>query len=316
MKLKYLLGGALVISLLWACGKKEPVDNQIAETKPFEYVVDQFADLKILRYQIPGFEELTLKEQKLVYYLTQAGLAGRDIMWAQNYRHNLAIRNALENIYTSYKGDTSSDDWKNFKVYLKRVWFSNGIHHHYSNDKIKPAFSKEYLEQLLKDTNTTLDGEALEVIFNDKDAKKVNLSKDVDIVLESAINFYGPNVTEADVDNYYNAIKVDKNKPIEKGLNTKLVKENGQLVEKVYKSGGLYGAAIDRIIYWLEKAKGVAENEKQAKALELLIEYYKTGDLKTWDDYAIAWVESTDGNIDWINGFVEVYNDPLGYKGS
>lgn len=315
MKFKHLLISILVISVLWGCAKKEPTETQVTE-KPFEYVVDQFADLKILRYQIPGFDELTLKEQKLVYYLTQAGLAGRDIMWAQNYRHNLAIRNALENIYINFKGDKTIDDWKDFEVYLKRVWFSNGIHHHYSNDKIKPEFTQEYFEQLLKDTNTTLNGEALEVIFNDKDAKKVNLSQDADIVLESAINFYGPDITEEEVDNYYKAIEVDKNRPIEKGLNTLLVRENGQLVEKVYKSGGLYGPAIDEIIKWLEKAKGVAENDDQAKALEILIEYYKTGDLKTWDDYAIAWVESTEGNIDWINGFIEVYNDPKGYKGS
>ncbi len=316
MKIKYLFYSTLIISVLWSCKEKESTEVEEKKEDKFEYVVDQFADLKILRYQIPGFENLSLKEQTLVYYLTQAGLAGRDIMWAQNYRHNLIIREALESIYNNYKGDKSTNDWKNFEVYLKRIWFSNGIHHHYSNDKIKPEFSKEYFELLLKETNTSLTGEAFDVIFNDKDAKKVNLSKDADIILESAINFYGPDVTADEVEAYYNTIKVDKNQPIEKGLNTKLVKENGKLVEKVYKSGGLYGSAIDKIIFWLEKAKGVAENEKQAKALELLIEYYKTGDLKTWDDYAIAWSTSIEGNIDWINGFVEVYNDPKGYKGS
>ena len=237
-------------------------------------------------------------------------------MWDQNYRHNLAIRNALENIYTTYKGDKSSKDWGDFEVYLKRVWFSNGIHHHYSTAKIKPDFNQAYLEQLLKETSTDLATEAIEVIFNDKDSKKVNLSKDADIVLESAINFYGPDVTTADAEAYYGAIKVDDKEPIEKGLNSKLVKENGKLVEKVYKSGGLYGTAIDEIIKWLEKAKEVAENDKQAEALGLLIEYYKTGDLNTWDKYAIAWVNATEGNIDWINGFIEVYNDPKGYKGS
>ena len=237
-------------------------------------------------------------------------------MWAQNYRHNLEIRDALENVYTTYQGDKTSDDWKNFETYLKRVWFSNGIHHHYSNDKIKPDFSKDYLQTLLSETNTTLEGEALEVIFNDQDAKKVNLSKDADIVLESAINFYGPDVTTAEVEAFYGSKSVDANEPIELGLNTQLVKENGQLVEKVYKSGGMYGEAIDRIIFWLEKAQGVAENENQAKALGLLIEYYKTGSLDTWDDYAVAWVASTEGDIDWINGFIEVYNDPKGYKGS
>ncbi len=320
MKYKFLFGAALFSMLLIGCAdsKKEVSVNQETEqVQPdFEYVVDQFADLKILRYQIPGFENLTLKEQKLVYYITQAGLEGRDIMWSMNYRHNLAIRSALENIYSNYGGDKASEDWKNFETYLKRVWFSNGIHHHYSNDKIKPDFSKAYFETLLADTNTTLEGEALEVIFNDKDSKKVNLSKDADIVLESAINFYGPDVTTAEVEAFYSKIKTDPKEPIEIGLNTQLVKENGKLVEKVYKSGGMYGAAIDRIIYWLELAKGVAESENQAKALGLLVEYYKTGSLDTWDDYAVAWVNSTEGNIDWINGFIEVYNDPKGYKGS
>ena len=313
----------LIAVLLFSC-KQEHGNNgdsasakaQTTTTSDFEYEVDQFADLKILRYQIPGFENMTLKEQKLVYYLTQAGLAGRDIMWAQNYRHNLTIREALEHVYTTYSGDKESTDWKNFEVYLKRVWFSNGIHHHYSTDKIKPDFSADYLTQLLSDTGAVLEGEAFAVIFNDQDSKKVNLSKDADIVLESAINFYGPDVTTADVEAYYSAIEVDKEEPIEVGLNTRLVKENGKLVEQVYKSGGLYGAAIDQIISWLEKAHTVAENEKQAKTLSLLIDYYKTGSLDTWDDYCIAWATSTEGNIDWINGFIEVYNDPKGYKGS
>tara|TARA_A100000171_G_scaffold30980_1_gene29297 strand:+ start:22495 stop:24504 length:2010 start_codon:yes stop_codon:yes gene_type:complete len=298
--------------------KKEEPKEETAEvnTDDFNYQVEQVADLKLLRYQIPSWEDLTLKEQKLVYYLTQAGLAGRDIMWAQNYRHNLTIRTALENVYQKYEGDKSTDDWKNFEIYLKRVWFSNGIHHHYSNAKLKPDFSKEYLQELLTETNSTLEGEALEVIFNDKDSKKVNLSKDADIVLESAINFYGPDVTTADVENFYGAIKVNAEEPIEVGLNTRLVKENGQLKEQVYKVGGLYGAAIEKVVSWLEKAQGVAENPKQAETLGLLIEYYKTGSLDTWDDYAVSWVETTDGNIDWINGFIEVYNDPKGYKGS
>ncbi|NND62062.1 MAG: dihydrofolate reductase [Flavobacteriaceae bacterium] len=321
MKLKFLITLMFSAVLLFSCAdekKDTATTNEVEKTQEdnFEYLVDQFADIKILRYKIPGFEDLSLKEQKLVYYLTQAGLAGRDIMWAQNYRHNLEIRDALENVYTSFSGDKESDDWKNFEVYLKRVWFSNGIHHHYSNAKLKPDFSKDYLSNLLKVTNTPLSQEALEVIFNDKDAKKVNLSKDADIVLESAINFYGPDVTNAEVESFYGAMEVDPNEPIEIGLNTRLVKENGQLVEQVYKSGGLYGSAIDEIVVWLEKAKGVAENENQAKALEILIDYYKTGDLNTWDDYAVAWVNSTEGNIDWINGFIEVYNDPKGYKGS
>ncbi|MAD96510.1 MAG: dihydrofolate reductase [Flavobacteriaceae bacterium] len=315
MRIKQLLGSFLVASLLISCGsdtgKKENTE------KEFSYFVEQFADVKVLRYQIPGFEELTLKEKKLVYYLTQAGLAGRDIMWDQNYRHNLKIRMALESINQNYKGDRESDDFKAFKTYLKRVWFSNGIHHHYSNDKIKPDFSKEYFEGLLKDSNTLLDGEIVAVLFNDADAKKVNKKAGVDNVLSSAINFYGPDITDKDVTDFYaTAYKGPKDRPIEAGLNSKLVKENGKLVEKVWKSGGMYGEAIDQIIMWLEKAKGVAENAKQEEALGLLIEYYKTGSLDTWDQYCIAWVTSTEGNIDWINGFIEVYNDPKGYRGS
>ena len=320
MKNTFIIAAAMSGFLFFSCAeeKKDKPEQEVAEVKTddFNYQVDTFGDIKVLRYQIPGWEDLSLKEQKLVYYLTQAGLEGRDIMWDQNYRHNLKIRKALENIYTSYEGDKTTDDWKNFETYLKRVWFSNGIHHHYSTAKMKPDFSKEYFQTLLDNTNTELTGEALEVLFNDKDAKKVNLSKDADIVKESAINFYGPDVTTADVEKYYGAINVDENEPIEVGLNTKLVKENGKLVEKTWKSGGMYGAAIDKIIEWLEKAKGVAEDENQAKALGLLIEYYKTGNLDTWDDYAVAWVNSTEGDIDWINGFIEVYNDPKGYKGS
>lgn len=318
MKLKIIASSLCIAGILWSCAEKvEEKPTATVDTAEFDYVVDQFADLRILRYQIPGFDELTLKEKQLVYYLTQAGLAGRDIMWDQNYRHNLQIRNALERIYTLYKGDTNAVDWKAFETYLKRVWFSNGIHHHYSNDKIKPEFTPEYLTYLLKETDTELTGEPFDVIFNEKDNKKVNKKKGVDNVASSAINFYDPTVTDADVESFYAQMdKGPKGEPIEVGLNSKLVKENGKLKEMVWKSGGTYGKAIDEIIKWLEKAKDVAENEQQATTLGLLIEYYKTGNLSTWDEYAIAWVNSTDGNIDWINGFVEVYNDPKGYKGS
>ncbi|WP_425237525.1 dipeptidyl-peptidase 3 family protein [Ulvibacterium sp.] len=318
MKLKIIASSLCIVGVLWSCAEKvEEKPTTTVDTPEFDYVVDQFADLRILRYQIPGFDELTLKEKQLVYYLTQAGLAGRDIMWDQNYRHNLQIRNALERIYTLYKGDTNAVDWKAFETYLKRVWFSNGIHHHYSNDKIKPEFTPEYLTYLLKETDTELTGEPFDVIFNEKDNKKVNKKKGVDNVASSAINFYDPTVTDADVESFYAQMdKGPKGEPIEVGLNSKLVKENGKLMEMVWKSGGMYGDAINEIIKWLEKAKGVAENEQQATTLGLLIEYYKTGDLSTWDEYAIAWVNSTNGNIDWINGFVEVYNDPKGYKGS
>ncbi|TRO64364.1 dipeptidyl-peptidase 3 family protein [Christiangramia sabulilitoris] len=312
----------LATALTFVSCNEDKKDSDLAQTEKtsqedFNFKADEFADLKILRYQIPGWENLSLKEQKLVYYLTQAGLAGRDIIWDQNYRHNLTIREALENIYANYEGDTSSEDWKAFETYLKRVWFSNGIHHHYSNAKLKPGFSKEYFDTLLKETNTDLTGEAYEVIFNDKDAKKVNLNEADGLIEGSAVNMYGEGITAAEVDAFYaNKKSPNPEKPLAYGINTKLVKENGKLVEKVYKSGGLYGDAIDEIVNWLEKAKGVAENEKQANALGLLIKYYKTGDLQTWDDYNVAWVEATEGNIDYINSFIEVYNDPKGYTGS
>lgn len=283
----------------------------------FPYNVEQFSDLKILRYQIPGWEKLSLKEQKLVYYLTQAGLSGRDIMWDQNYRHNLTIRTALEKIYQDFQGDKTAQQWSAFETYLKRLWFSNGIHHHYSNAKLKPDFKPEYLKILLDSTQTTLNQVAFDVIFNDEDIKKVNQAKDVDNVLESAVNFYGFNVTNADVESFYSAkTSPNPDRPLSFGLNSQLVKENGELKERVFKSGGLYGAAIDEIIHWLELAQGVAENQAQGDALGLLIDYYKSGDLQIWDDYNIAWTAATEGNIDYINSFIEVYNDPLGYRGS
>ena len=311
--MKYTLLVAALVSLLFtSCG-----DTKNETPEKFDYNVTQFEDIKILRYQIPSWDNLTLKEQKLVYYLTQAGLEGRDIIWDQNYRHNLAIRKSFEQIYTTYQGDKESQDWANFEVYMKRVWFANGIHHHYSNAKMKPAFSADYLQSLLIDTGATLTSDAFAVLFNDKDAKKVNLTKDVDNVLLSAVNFYGPGVTTADVENFYKVkISPDPKRPLSYGLNSQLVKKDGVLVERVYKSGGLYGAAIDKIIGWLEKAKAVAENQAQGEALGLLISYYKTGDLQTWDDYNVAWTSATDGNIDYINSFIEVYNDPVGYRGS
>ena len=320
-----MFGIALAISLTYSCKNESKTNENTTanaveintDATAFNYSVEQFSDIKILRYQIPGWENLTLKEQKLVYYLTQAGLAGRDIMWDQNYRHNLKIRKALETIYTNYDGNKSSEDWKAFENYLKRVWFSSGIHHHYSNDKLKPEFSQDYLKSLLATTNAQLEGEAFDVIFNDKDLRKVDQSKGVDNVALSAVNFYGPNVTTADVEKFYkNKKSPNPDKPLSFGLNSKLVKENGVLKELVYKSGGLYGAAIDEITKWLELAQGVAENKPQGDALGLLIQYYKTGDLQTWDDYNVAWTAATAGNVDYINSFIEVYNDPVGYRGS
>jgi dipeptidyl-peptidase-3 len=305
-----------------ACGST-PEEGLTSEVNPasedFEYFSEQFADLKILRYQVPGFEQLTAKQKELVYYLSQAGMEGRDIMWDMNYRHNISIRKALENIVQHYSGDKTNAQWEHFMVYVKRIWFSNGIHHHYSNNKIMPEFSQDYLEALLVETNTTLDSEIVAILFDkDADAKKVNLDATKGLLIGSAINFYAPDITEAEVDAFY-ATKVDKdpNRPVWHGLNSRLTKdENGNLVENFYKVDGLYGAAIAKIVGWLEKASLVAENEPQKKALDLLVEYYKTGSLETWDAYNLAWIAATDGDIDYINGFIEVYNDPKAYRGS
>ncbi|MFL2642870.1 MAG: dipeptidyl-peptidase 3 family protein [Flavobacteriaceae bacterium] len=317
MRIKSLLIVIFISALLFNCNTDTGDYYVPTSGSDFEYKVDEFADLKVIRYQIPGWDELTLKEKKLVYYLTEAGLAGRDIMYDQNYRHNLEIRSALENIHAKFDGDRSSENWEEFKTYLKRVWFSSGIHHHYSNDKLKPGFTYDYLKELMKSTSTDLANEAIDAMFNDKDLKKVNKAKDVDNVLLSAVNFYGPDVTSVDVESFYSNVKSpDPTRPLSHGLNSKLVKEDGVLKELVYKSGGLYGEAIDEITKWLTLAAGVAENKPQGDALRLLIEYYNTGDLQTWDDYNVAWTKATDGNIDYINSFIEVYNDPLGYRGS
>jgi len=320
MNIKSLFKVCLFALLIVSCKndtKEQPNETVEVVKTDFNFNVEEFADIKVLRYQIPGWDNLTLKEQKLVYYLTQAGLAGRDIMWDQNYRHNLKIRRALENVYVSYSGDKSTDTWKEFTIYLKRVWFSNGIHHHYSNDKIVPGFTKKDLAKLFAETKTELPAEVFNVIFNDKDTKKVNQAKGIDNVLASAVNFYGPDVTSDDVIDFYkNKKSPDATRPLSYGLNSQLVKENGELKERVYKSDGLYGDAIDKIIKWLEKASEVAENKEQGHALELLIKYYMTGDLQTWDDYNVAWTAATAGNIDYINSFIEVYNDPIGYRGS
>lgn len=308
----------LAVSVVCNAQIAKTTEVKTTDKAPFDYVVEQFADIKVLRYQIPGWENLTLKEQKLVYYLTQAGTSGRDIMWDQHYKYNLKIRKALENIYQNYKGNKTSEEWKNFEIYLKRVWFSNGIHHHYSSEKIKPGFSTEYLSSLMKATKTTLSPTITAIIFNDVDTKRVNLDESKGLLEGSAINFYDKGISIKEAEDFYaKKTSPDPKKPYSYGLNSKLVRNSKrQLEEKVWKSNGMYGAAIDKIIYWLEKAKGVAENKKQGDALGLLISYYRTGNLKTWDDYNIAWLHATEGNIDYINSFIEVYNDPLGYRGS
>lgn len=321
MKLSQITLIAFAVASLTACNKnnnKNTNNSMIDSLKQVQFETEQFADVQVLKYDIPGWEKLTLKEKKLVYYLAQAGYAGRDIFWDQNYKYNLKIRAALENIYQNYKGDKNSENWKNFEIYLKRIWFSNGIHHHYSNDKIKPGFPQTYLQTLLKETKTNLDASIVEVLFNDVDAKKVNLNQKVDLVQGSAVNFYGKGLTANDVEKFYSSmVPADSLRPLSTGLNSKLVRtESGKIEERIWRSGEMYGAAIDKVIFWLEKAVKVAENKPQAEALTILIDFYKTGELKKWDDYNVAWVKATEGNIDYINGFIEVYNDPLGHKAS
>lgn len=303
-----------------SCGdhnKETPEKSEMEENTEFNYVVDEFADLRVLRYQVPGWEKLSLQQKKLVYYLTQAGLEGRDIMWDQNYRHNLEIREILEGIVREYKGDRNTESWNKFMEYTKRVWFSNGVHHHYANYKFEPEFSPEYFNEILegKEVNPAI----LSAIFDPAmDAKKVSLDPKSDLLLSSAVNFYDPDITQSEAEAFYaSIIDTEDPRPVSYGLNSKLIRNaDGSVSEDVYKIGGRYGIAIDRMVYWLEKAVEVAENEAQANAMKLLMEYYRTGDLRIWDEYNIAWTEATEGDIDYITGFVEVYNDPLGYRGS
>ncbi|MCB9222823.1 MAG: dihydrofolate reductase [Crocinitomicaceae bacterium] len=325
--IKYLLPASIASFFLFSCGGSSDEhsddsgnDTIVVVQEPLETgMIDRFADLQVLRYDIPGFFDLSLDQQKLVYYLYQAGLSGRDIIWDQNYRHNLAIRNCLETIVQNYSGDKTSEDWNNFMVYTKRVWFSNGIHHHYSMDKFLPAFPREYFDQLITETGASLDPAIIDVMFDPKaDAKRVSLDSKKDLILNSATNFYGPDVTEKDVDAFYKEKMANAgDHPVEFGLNSQLVKnENGEIVEKVWKVGGMYTEAIEEVVKWLELAQGVAENEAQGNALGILIEYYKTGDLEKWNEYNIAWSQATEGDIDYIQGFVEVYGDPKGMRGS
>lgn len=307
----------LFVPGLFSCQQPVQVTDTVGDE--FAWKTDQFADIQILRYKIHGWEELSLQQKKLVYYLVQAGLAGRDIMYDQNYRYNLAIRKVLDQIAASWEGDRDSAEWEAFMTYAKRVWFSNGIHHHYSTDKLQPAFSREWFEEAMTGLGLSLEAEAMRAIFDpDFDAKKISLDSGRDLLLNSAVNFYAPDVTQKEVEAFYKK-RMDPTDPapIWHGLNSRIIRgEDGAIREQVYSAEGLYGPAIREIIRWLELAKGVAENPAQADALGLLIDYYRTGDLRTWDAYNIAWVQATEGDIDYINGFIEVYNDPLGYKGS
>lgn len=292
------------------------------EQKPFDYTVDRFADIEVLRYKVPGFENLSLDQKCLIYYLTEAALWGRDILWDQNYKDNLAIRRLLENVYVNFDGDRTMPDFKNFEKYLKQVWFANGIHHHYSNDKFTPGFSRKFIEDRIIKMRASLVpanySELLDIIFDPSVApKKVNQAEGEDLILTSAVNMYGPGVTQAEVEAYFAALK-DPNDatPISYGLNTRIEKENGRIVEKTYKLGGLYSDAIAHIVENLEKAMPYAENDAQRNIIRQLIEFYTTGDLKKFDEYSISWAEDTKSQVDFINGFIESYNDPLGMTGS
>ena len=298
-------------------------------TEQFIYQTEQFADIKILRYQVPGFENLSLEQKELIYYLSEAAHCGRDILFDQNNKYNLTIRRTLEAILLSYDGDRDSEDFKNFEIYTKRIWFSNGIHHHYSMDKIMPEFSEEYFGELIANSNYELmplqakENEIdlvtrlVDVIFSEEEqAKRVVLNPEMDIIETSANNYY-ESVTQQEVESFYKQLdKGDEDRPISTGLNSKLVKENGRLKEKVWKVGGMYTEAIEEIVIWLEKALPVADSDLQKQALIKLIDFYKTGNLNTFDEYSILWVKDLDTHVDVINGFIEVYGDALAIKGS
>ena len=314
------------LSLLTACGGNP---KTTAEAEKIDYTVEQFADLQILRYRVPGFEDLSLKQKELVYYLTEAALQARDILFDQNGKYNLTIRRMLEAVYTGYKGDKNTPDFKAMEVYLKRVWFSNGIHHHYGSEKFVPGFTPEFFRQAVQSVDAATlplaEGQTVEqlceevfpVIFDPTVMpKRVNQAAGEDLVLTSACNYYD-GVTQQEAEDFYNALKNPQDEtPVSYGLNSRLVKEDGKIQEKVWKVGGLYGQALEKIVYWLKKAEGVAETPEQKAVIAKLMEFYETGDLKTFDEYAILWVKDLNSRIDFVNGFTESYGDPLGMKAS
>ena len=314
------------LSLLTACGGNP---KTTAEAEKFDYTVEQFADLQILRYRVPGFEDLSLKQKELVYYLTEAALQGRDIHFDQNGKNIRTIRRMLEDVYTRYKGDKNTPDFKAMEVYLKRVWFSNGIHHHYGSEKFVPGFTPEFFRQAVQSVDAATlplaEGQTVEqlceevfpVIFDPTVMpKRVNQAAGEDLVLTSACNYYD-GVTQQEAEDFYNALKNPQDEtPVSYGLNSRLVKEDGKIQEKVWKVGGLYGQALEKIVYWLKKAEGVAETPEQKAVIAKLMEFYETGDLKTFDEYAILWVKDLNSRIDFVNGFTESYGDPLGMKAS
>ncbi len=309
-----------------SCKQKETIQEQ----QDFQFLVEQFSDIKIMRYQIPGFDELSLDQKKLLYYLSEAAIEGRDILFDQNYKYNMLVRKTLETIYTDFKGDRNTEEFTAFEVYLKRVWFSNGIHHHYSADKIDPGFSYNYFNTLMLEIDSNKlplkEGETKDdllklfesIVFNPGvDTKRVNQTEGEDLIVTSANNYYSGGITQKEVEEFYNSKKISGDlEPVSYGLNSTLVKRDGQIVEDVWKIGGKYSPAIERIVSWLEKALEVAENDNQKKVIGSLISYYKTGDLKTFDEFNIAWLKDHESRIDFVNGFTETYGDPLGLKGS
>ncbi len=315
-------------SILIACGTQKSASPTAED---FDYTVDKFADIEILRYRVPDFDSLSLKQKELIYYLNQAALEGRDILYDQNNKYNLLIRRTLETVYTNYKGDRKSADFERLTTYMKRIWMGNGIHHHYSEDKFIPEFSEKFLEASIKSLEPELiapllqPGEKAEnliqkllpVIFDPTIyPKRTNQADGVDLILTSGNNYY-EGITQSEVEAFYSKMKnPGDSTPVSYGLNSKLVKENGIIKEKIYKQGGLYSSAIDKIVYWLKKASEVAENEKQRDVINSLIKFYITGDLKVYDEYAIKWVQDLDSQVDFVNGFTETYGDPLGLKGS
>lgn len=295
----------------------------------FEYQVEQFADLQILRYRVPGFEKLSLRQKQLIYYLSQAALEGRDILYHQNGKYNLPVRRLLEAVYVAYKGPRDTDEFRAFEVYLKRVWFANGIHHHYSCDKFVPGFTPDYLRSLVEslpadalplaegETCTKLCNRLFPVIFDPEVMpKRVNQADGEDLILTSAANYY-EGVTQQEAEDFYAAMKTPgETEPVMYGMNSRLVKKDGVVQEEVWKIGGMYGEALQKIVSWLDKAAEVAENDRQREVIRLLTEFYRTGNLKTFDAYSIVWLKDTDSQVDFVNGFIESYGDPLGIKAS
>ncbi len=330
MKKQILSTIVIMTALFTACNqgdKTAPTEKVMENTKEFKYLLEQFADLKIMRYQVPGFDELSLQQKELVYYLSEAALCGRDILFDQNYKYNLKIRKTMEEIYKNFEGDRQTKDFKEFEVYLKRVWFSNGIHHHYSTDKFVPGFSPEYLDVLITESPAAQfplekgqnAGDILpqmtSLLFDPQVApKRISLDASVDMIKASACNFYD-GVTQKEAEDFYEKMRDTTDKtPISYGLNSKLVKKDGVVQEDIYKVGGLYSAAIEKIVFWLEKAVTVAENDQQKKVIESLIEFYQTGDLRIYDKYNVQWVSDLQSKVDFVNGFTETYGDPMGMK--